>query len=233
MAYRVFPSGQVPTAQVLQKYLMDQAVITCQSTARPPTPVPGMLIFELDTLTFRVWVDATDTWTRIAKVGDWDENGVPYAGTSPVSRLIKGKVYSGSIQTTNISATTDTSIAGANVQNLSVVSGRAYRMTVSLDYNRASGTGALDRLEFKAWNGAVGGTQLGGTVRHEMTGTADTSNRNVVLGFIWKAAATETIANLNLSATVTGTSTQWAAELNAAYWCTVEELGLASLISNL
>lgn len=259
MAYRVFPSGQVPTAEVLQKYLMDQVVITCASTARPPNPIPGMTIFEVDTGTFRVWYGGV--WARLASAGDWTDGGaltvpggltvtggVTASGTVTgatvaatgslnlggllVSRLVKGKVGSGTTST-NLSNSGDTNIGAANVQNVPVVSGRAYRTTVSIDYNRSAGTGALDRIEFKLWNGTVGGTQLGGTARVAMTGPLSAQNRNVVLVFIWAATATTTIANLNLSGTITGTNATWTAEVNAAFSSLVEEIGLTSTITNL
>jgi hypothetical protein len=259
VAYRVFPSGQVPTAEVLQKYLMNQVVIGCTSTSRPPTPIDGMTVFETDTGAFRVWRGGV--WAMIAKVGQWDDDGDLHvsgsidavggitaggvlAGASVaatadvtarglmVSRLVKGKVGSG-ITSTNISASTDTNLAGANIQNVPVISGHAYRTMITLDYNRGGGTGGLDRLEFKLWNGTVGGTQLGGTVRVVMTGPLAASNRNVNLLFMWAASSTTTIANLNLSATVTDTSTTWTAEVNSAYVGLVEDLGLASTITNL
>lgn len=258
MAYRVFPSGQVPTAEILQKYLMNQVVITCASTARPPTPVDGMTIFEVDTGTFRVWFGGV--WARLAKTGDWTDGGaltasggitttsvtasgtvtgatvsatgVVNAGGLMVSRLVKGKVGSGTTST-NLSNSGDTNIGGANVQNVPVVSGRAYRTTVSIDYNRSAGTGALDRIEFKLWNGTVGTTQLGGTARVAMTGPLSAQNRNVILVFVWAATSTTTIANLNLSGTITGANATWTAEVNAAFSSLVEELGVASTITNL
>lgn len=254
MAYRVFPSGQVPTAEVLQKYLMNQVVITCVSTARPPAPVLGMVVFETDTGAFRVWHGGV--WALLAKVGTWEDDGdlvvsgnitatgsVSAASASitgainsgglMVSRLVKGKVGTGTT-TTNISTASDTNLGGANVQNVPVVSGRAYRATVSIDYHRLSGsTGALDRIEFKLWNGTVGTDQLGGTVRHAMVGPLSGQNRNVTMVFIWAASSTTTIANLNLSGFVSGASTTWVAEVNAAFSSIVEEIGLASTITNL
>jgi hypothetical protein len=266
VAYRVFPSGQVPTAEVLQKYLMDQVVITCVSTARPPNPVPGMTVFETDTGVFRAWYGGV--WARIGHAGAWSDGGalvvpggltvtgggatvtgslsatgtvsgaalsttgdVTARGTI-VSRLVKGKVGTGTTST-NISTTTDTNLGAANVQNVPVVAGMAYRLTVAIDYNRSGGSGTLDRLEFKAWNGSVGGTQLGGTVRHAMSGPLSAANRNVVMLFLWAAPSTQTIANLNISAKVTNNQSTWTAEVNQAYVATVEELGDASLISNL
>lgn len=259
MTYRVFPSGQVPTAEVLQKYLMDQVVITCVSTARPQNPPPGMTVFETDTGTFRVYQGGV--WARFAHVGDWNDSGsltVPgnltvgglttasagaavtgdlavsglvNMGGLPVSRLVKGKV-AGTLTITGISATTDTNIIGANVQNVPVISGRAYKTTVAIDYASTGTTGALDRFDFKLWNGAVGGSQLGGTVRAQMVNPVSTLNRNVVMTFVWQAPSTTTIANINLSG-ITGTSTAWRVEVNAAFIHLVEEIGLASTITNL
>lgn len=255
MAYRVFPSGQVPTAEVLQKYLMNQAVITCVSSARPPTPVVGMVIFETDTAAFRVW--SGGVWSLLAKVGTWEDDGdlsvtgnitatggisaasaaitgAIESGGLMVSRVVKGKVGTSTV-TTNISVSTDTNISSANVQNVPVISGRAYRTMVSIDYHRSSAgaESALDRLEFKLWNGSVGVNQLGGTARITMHGPLSAQNRHVNMAFIWAASSTETISNLNLSATVSGDNSVWTVEVNSAFSSIVEEIGLASTITNL
>lgn len=257
MAYRVFPSGQVPTAEILQKYLMNQVVITCASTARPPTPVEGMTIFEVDTGTFRAWYGGI--WARLAKAGDWTDggaltvggdltvggsttvsgtvagatvssSGAVNAGGLMVARVVKGKV-AGTQTDTAISASSDTNIGGANVQNVPVIAGRAYMSTVAIDYNTGT-TGAIGRFDFKLWNGSVGGSQLGGTVRFPMAGTASSaSNRNARMTFVWEAPSTTTIANLNLSG-LSSTSGCFA-QINAAFLHIVEEIGLASTITNL
>lgn len=256
MTYRVFPSGQVPTAEVLQKYLMDQVVIGCVSTARPPNPTQGMTVFETDTGTFRVWQGGV--WARFAHVGDWNDAGhltVPGGlavtgdmdatadvgaatatitglitmGGLPVSRLVKGKV-SGT-QTDTTIGTGDTNIIGGNVQNVPVIAGRAYRSIVSVDYNTGS-SASVGRLDFKLWNGTVGTSQLGGTIRAQMTGAAGSaSNRNLTMVFIWQAPSTTTIANINMTAlcSVAGN----VAQINAAFSHMVEEIGLASTITNL
>lgn len=267
MAYRVFPSGQVPTAEVLQKYLMNQVVITCVSTARPPTPVDGMTIFETDTGTFRVWYGGL--WARLAHAGDWTDSGglvvpggltvtggatvtgavtatgnVSGADVSAsgdvsarglrVSRLVKGKVGTGTSVTTLFSTTTDTNIAGANVQNVPVIAGHAYRLTLALDYFRNGTSGAISRLDIKAWDGSVGGTQLGGTSRVGMSGPASTARRQFVTVIVWAATATTTISNLNISGQSTDAAgTVWTAEVNLAYVALVEDMGLDSTISNL
>lgn len=266
MAYRVFPSGQVPTAEVLQKYLMNQVVITCVSTARPPTPVDGMTILETDTGTFRVWYGGL--WARLAHVGDWTDSGglvVPGGLTVTggatvtgavsatgnvsgvdvsasgdvsarglrVSRLVKGKVGTGTATTTLLSLTADTNIAGANIQNVPVIAGHAYRLTIALDYFRVT-TGSISRLDIKAWDGSVGGTQLGGTARVGMSGPASTARRQFVTVIVWAATATTTIANLNISGqSADAAGSNWTVEVNLAYVALVEDMGLDSTISNL
>jgi len=149
-----------------------------------------------------------------------------------LSVLADGRVGTG-IATTPI-GTTDTNIGSANNVNTPVILDRAYMAIVQLDYFRST-TGALARLDMKLWNGAVGGTQLGGTVRIGMVGPLSTARRTAVGIFVWRAFTTETIVNLNLSlATTDGTVGQnWTAEVNAGFVFTVMEIGNANNISNL
>lgn len=149
-----------------------------------------------------------------------------------VSLLVDGKVGTGT--TTTAVGTGDTNIIAANNANTPVISDRAYLALVQIDYYRAS-VGALARLDMKLWNGAVGGTQLGGTARIPMAGPLSTARRTAVGMFVWRAASTQTMANLNLSLATTDTTVgqNWTAEVNAGFSFTVHEIGDASNISNL
>lgn len=150
-----------------------------------------------------------------------------------LSVLADGKVGTGTA-TTAIS-TGDTNIGSANNANTPVIADRAYLAIVQIDYFRVS-TGALARMDMKLWNGAVGvGTQLGGTARIPMAGPLSTARRTLVGIFVWRAFATEVMANVNLSlATTDGTVGQnWTAEFNAGFSFTIHEIGNAANISNL
>jgi hypothetical protein len=145
---------------------------------------------------------------------------------------VDGKVGTGT--TTTAIGTTDTNISGANGVNVPVIADRAYLAIVQLDYFRST-TGALARMDMKLWNGAVGGTQLGGTARIPMAGPLSTARRTLVGVFMWRAASTQTMANLNVSlATTDGTVGQnWTAEVNQGYSISVMEFGTADNVSNL
>ncbi len=191
MAYRVFPSGQVPTAEVLQKYLMNQVVITCTAAARPPTPVDGMTIFETDTGVFRVW--SGGIWARLAHAGAWSDSGglvvpgglnvsgggatvtgnvsatgnvsgVDVSGSGDVSA--RGSLVSRVVKGKVVGSSTDTSSASTTPVN--IASGNVQNVPVIAGHAyRATyqigvgGTLTNDRARFNLWNGTVGGTQLG------------------------------------------------------------------------
>lgn len=255
MAYRVFPSGQVPTAEVLQKYLMDQVVITCASTARPPTPIPGMTIFEVDTGTFRVWYGGV--WARLAKTGDWTDSGaltapggittttVTASGTVSttgdmsarglmISRMVKGKIHTGSLSDSSNSATTTYStVSFANVQNVPVIAGHAYRASFQVGY---AGTVSDDRIRYGLWDGAVGGTQLGNQepLYRVILGAAGGSFVACNPTFVWAAPTTTTIGNVTLGhQRFSGTGTVYTRIETTSFIAIIEDLGLASTITNL
>ncbi len=250
MPWRVFPSGQNPTAEVIQKYLMNQAVIVCTSTTRPGTPVEGMVIFEADTRSFLVWIGGA--WDRFANSNDWDASGnltvtgnlavsgnetitgvltvsgndVTIGGFS-VNRLVDGKVV-GSASNTGEITTTRTTIPGANAQNVSVIANRAYRASGMISvYCTVSG----DRFTLELWNGSVGGTQVGGQVNCRSAGGG--TYQSYPFSFLWKAPTTESIANLNLSVVRLSGSGNIQAQTDGNYFMVVEHLGLASNIGGL
>lgn len=258
MAFRVFPSGQVPTAEVLQKYLMNQVVISCVSTARPPTPVDGMPIFETDTGTFRIW--AGGLWARLAKVGTWDDDGdlhvtgsidatggitatgalagATVAATGDVSarglavaRIVKGKVYVGTAVDTSSASTSFANITGANVQSVPVIAGHAYRASYQVGL---AGDTLNDRVRYSLWNGTVGGTQLGAQMPIFRITGAVTTFVTVTFSFMWAAPATTTIANVNLAMIrFGGGGSLFTRVEDTSYVGVIEDLGLASTITNL
>lgn len=252
MPYRVFPSGQYPSAEIIQKYLMDQAVIVCTSTTRPGVPVTGMVIFEQDTGQFRVWVGGI--WNRFAATTDWDESGnLVVTGTMSttgqatvgggltvtgdsvtiggfgVNRLVDGKTVS-VVSTSGAIGGTATAIPGANAQNTSVIAGRAYRASGMVS---VSGTLAGSRFALELWNGSVGsGTKLGGSVNCRIA-TAG-GFQSWPFAFLWEAPTTESIANLNLSVVRVGGATEtFTAQTDENYFMIIEHLGDASSVSGL
>lgn len=250
MPWRTFPSGQNPTAEVIQKYLMNQVVIVCTSTTRPGVPVEGMVIFEADTRSFLVWIGGA--WDRFANSNDWDASGnlaitgnlsasgngtitgvltvtgdnITVGGFA-VNRLVDGKVVGSSANTGAITART--AIPGANAQNVSVIAGRAYRAS---GFVPAFGSNVGDRFSLELWNGTVGTTQLGGTVIHRITSTGGIY-QTWPFGFLWEAPTTETIANLNLSVMRLSGSGDITAQTDGNYFMVVEHLGLASHVGGL
>lgn len=260
MAYKIFRQFESPSQRDLQM-LMDQSVIVCTSTTRPFAPHEGMFVYESDTNGYK-WYNGT-TWVSLSSVVDaWiSGNNLSVPGNlsaggtltstgdatvanlaaatlvtmagSIVNRTVDGKA-GGTIQTTAIAANSDTNITGANIQSTPVVATRAYLAFIQIDVNPAATLGD-SRIEFKLWNGAVGGTQLGGTVRW-FTGTPTVAavNRSSQFWFMWQAPSTTTIANINLSASKTqGTGNVWSAEVNSAYVAVVMEIGAASAITGI
>lgn len=180
-------------------------------------------------------------WRVIKNTTEWFGIDFGTAGVATVrdddaatwlSYLADGKVGTGT--TTTAIGTTDTNISAANNVNTPVVADRAYLALVQLDYFRST-TGALARMDMKLWNGAVGGTQLGGTARIPMAGPLSTARRTLVGIFVWRAASTETIANVNLSLATTDTTVgqNWTAEVNQGFSFTIHEIGSADNVGNL
>lgn len=188
-----------------------------------------------ETLDYSLGLD-TDTDVEVASAYARHPGGVAALRSDSVDTFlvmpVDGKVGTGTA--TTAIATTDTNIGSANGVNVPVIADRAYRAIVQLDYFRST-TGALARMDMKLWDGAVGGTQLGGTSRIPMAGPLSTARRTLVGIFVWRAATTKTISSLNVSlATTDGTAGQnWTAEFNAGYSLTIEEFGAADNISNL
>lgn len=147
-----------------------------------------------------------------------------------VVRLVKGKVFTASTADTNSSSTTDVAVTSANIQNVPVIATRAYRATFVVEY---TGTVVADRIQYRLWQGTVGGTQLGGEHRFKIVATT-TQYTTATIAFVWEAPNTETIGNLNLSvARFTGSGQVTARVAAAAYLGLVEDLGPASAISGL
>jgi hypothetical protein len=145
-------------------------------------------------------------------------------------RVIDGKVDDGS-QTATTIGTTDTSVATANAQNVYVEQGWYYIALVSVDFRNNNANG---RISWKLWDGALGGTQLGGTQRKYSRVQSTSGFDNEFLIFVWRQATTKTIADLNLSAVkelvTAGAAT---AQVNAAFSISIFKSGDADKIQNL
>lgn len=259
MGYKIFRQFEPPSQRDLQ-LLMDQSVIVCTSTTRPRAPHEGMLIYEVDTHGYHWWDGSVwtslggsvvDSWVfgnNLAVPGDLSAGesfsasdatlsgeltaSLMTMGGSIVNRVVDGRV--GSTAATTTIGTTDTTISSANIQNTPQVAGRAYLAHIQIDV-KPTGTLGESRLELKLWNGSVGGTQLGGTVR-VLTGSHVGSgiNRNLKAMFVWSAPSTTTISNINLSASKShNTSNGWQAEVNQGYVAIIQEIGSAGPITGL
>lgn len=127
--------------------------------------------------------------------GEVQALGDVYARGLAVPRLVKGKVHTGSLVDTGTTSNTNyTNIIGANIQNVPVIAGHAYKA----EYQVAVTSSVVnDRIRYTLWNGTVGDTQCGAhapIVRCEFAG----NYRVQTFSFIWEAPTTETISNLNL-----------------------------------
>jgi hypothetical protein len=250
MPHKNFRQGESPSTSDLQM-LMDQSVITCTSTTRPSSPLVGMTIYETDTKQYRVWDGLTwaefgnKGWTgdnlavpgtlgvtgNTTLSGDLSVSGSFTVGGTSFTRLVDGKVHTGSVSSVTSNSTTPVNILNANATNVSIIQDRAYRVSgvISTLCSTTDTRGALE-----LWDGTVGGTKLGGSVNFKPNGTANLY-RTMSFAFLFRASSTRTIANMNLSVVhVSGPAASTAgAQADSNYFMIVEELGSASLITNL
>lgn len=145
-------------------------------------------------------------------------------------RVVDGKIDSGAAPSTVI-GTVDTNVSGANMQNIYVEDGYYYMALIQIDFRNNNVGG---RISWKLWDGALGGSQLGGTCRRFSKVATTTNFESEVLLFVWRQAGTGIIANANLSAVkevvTAGAAT---AQVNAAFTGTVFKCGDANKIQNL
>jgi hypothetical protein len=153
----------------------------------------------------------------------------PAPDSNYCSRIVDGK--SPGVTTETTIGGTDTAVSTANIQNVYLEAGYFYRVFVHIDH-RMSQLGT--RLDYKLWNGAVGGNQLGGTNRRWAEFATATLFNGVVLMFAWRQTTTETVSNMNLSAVkgVNAAATAVVA-VNQGYMATVEKSGDANMIGGL
>lgn len=145
-------------------------------------------------------------------------------------RVVDGKIDSGAAPATVI-GTVDTNVSGANMQNIYVDDGWYYIALIQIDY-RNNNTGG--RIDWKLWDGAVGGSQLGGTCRRWSHVATTTNYEGEMLIFVWRQVGTGIIGNANLSAAKTVVTAGAAtAQVNAAFTATVFKCGNANVIQNL
>jgi hypothetical protein len=148
-----------------------------------------------------------------------------------VSRVVRGKVYGGALTDTSATSTTLVNVAVANVQNVPVIAGHAYRATYQVS---VGGTILNDRIRFALWNGSIGGTQLGSHEPLVRITQAGGTVEVAVLVFVWAQPSTQTISNVNLSMhRFTGTGTVTTRIESTSFAAVVEDLGLTGTISGL
>jgi hypothetical protein len=147
------------------------------------------------------------------------------------NRVADGKAP-GVITATAIGAA-DTNIATANASNVYLEDGWAYRAIVQIDQYQTAAAGAgTQRHDYKLWEGAVGGTQLGGTNRKFIAGAVTNSRNTVTLEFIWRQVGTS-LGTINLSALRGVGAIATSVEVNSSYSLVIEKIGDANKIGAL
>lgn len=146
--------------------------------------------------------------------------------------LADGKAPGSTVETV-LNQGSDTLILGANAQDVLQIGGHAYRALLSIDHFSPTAIAAdATRIDYKLWDGAVGGTQLGGTLRIPIS-IVGPNRETVLLQFLWEAPLDTTIANLNVSGRRAVNGGTASAEVNSAFSIVIEDLGPASRIQNL
>lgn len=168
---------------------------------------------------------------EVDATGDVSSDGDVYARGLAVTRLVKGKVHTGALSdTSTTSTTTYQNISGANILNVPVIAGHAYKAEYQVSVTSSV---AADRIRYTLWNGTVGDTQCGSIapiVRVEAITTFRVQN----FSFIWQAPSTETIANLNLGMIrFSGTGTVETRVEVTSFMGLVYDLGPAGTVSSL
>lgn len=178
-------------------------------------------------------VDAGEiSGTLVESSGDIAAGGDIYSHGTAVTRLVKGKLHTGSlVDTSTTSTTTWQNITSANIQNIPVIAGHAYRADFQV---AVSSTVTNDRIRYSLWNGSTStGSQCGTIipiVRVEQSGTFRVQS----FSFVWKAENTEIISNLNLYMIRYSGSGEVSTRIeNSSFHGLVYDLGPAGVISNL
>lgn len=171
------------------------------------------------------YVAGTAGW-RLRNDGFAEFNGVFLTG------LVDGKVHTGALVDTVVNSVgTETAVANANPQSTPQIQDHAYQALVTVS---VAGTTAGNRIRFRLWNGALGGTQLGANAPLIKTNTPTSVFEAVTLMFIWRAPATETIANINLGMQFfSGITSVTSRVETTSYNFIINDLGLADRITNL
>lgn len=174
---------------------------------------------------------ANSTGWKLNDDGEAEFNGVFLTGT------VDGKVHTGSlVDTTETVVNNQRAVANANPQNTPQIAGHAYQAIVTV-----SVTGAVvgNRARFRLYNGSVPttpgtGTQLGTHAPLVKVNTAAVVFESFTMQFVWAAATTTTISNINLAIEFfSGTTSVTARVENTSYAFIINDLGLANRITNL
>lgn len=114
-------------------------------------------------------------------------------------RIVSGRVNNGS-NTTTLVAATDTEITNTASTNTYLENATAYRVDIQVQTRSSVGTSAVgtQRIDWKLWDGAVGGTQLGATVE-QYTGSVGNNLDTTTFSFLFEYAGTTGSKTLRLS----------------------------------
>lgn len=169
--------------------------------------------------------------TQITSTGELFVQGSGTADNYPI-RVVRGRT-NGITTNTNLGAG-DTLIANQNSSNTTLENGVAYRVMVQIraQTNSSPAAGDLQLVNWKIWDGAVGGTQLGTTVQKTVSGDDTRTNAEVFM-FVFEYTGTTGSKTINLSGARVAGTVACSATTDNAYFMIVERIGDPGRILNL
>jgi hypothetical protein len=150
-----------------------------------------------------------------------------------LARVTSGKV-STSVTNTTLSNVSDTAVGNATVPTAFLETGFAYEVRVELSTRSSVGTSAAGTQGFnwKLWNGAVGGTQLGTTVETTNTSVGMTRGRQVFT-FVFEHTGANSANTLTLSGFHSAGADTLQARVDTGFVMLVKKIGDPARITNL
>lgn len=146
---------------------------------------------------------------------------------------VAGGLVDSATTTTTINTASDTLITNAG-PSVYLESGAAYEVNVQITTRSSVGTSAAgtQRIMWKLWDGAVGGTQLGNTLNKFTTGVGN--NLNIELfTFVFRHTGSTGSHTVNLSGRHSLGTDTLQAQVNTQYFMLVNRIGDPANITNL
>lgn len=149
------------------------------------------------------------------------------------ARVVRGRVETASNSTT-ISKVSDTLISQAATASTHLENGVAYKVDVQIRTSASAGTSAAGTqgVNWKLWDGAVGGTQLGSSAQ-VYTDSVGTRSSSQQFSFVFEHTGTTGSRTLNLSGIHFDGADTLIATTSAQFYLIVNRIGRASNIVNL